>query len=84
MTTSNLKQLHLRTIELHGVTLSHSPLQNFFNVLTFKHSLEDARGPLNADKLAEMYDQHVKFANPDDAVPWLVTQYFDLDCMSVT
>ena len=57
----------LRTIELHGVTLAHSPLQNFFNVLTFKTALEETRGTLTADKLADLYDEHVRFANPDDA-----------------
>ena len=67
----NLQLIWLRTIELHGVTLAHSPLQNFFNILTFKQSLEEARGPLTADKLAELYDKHVKFANPDDAATWL-------------
>ncbi|CAL1156779.1 unnamed protein product, partial [Cladocopium goreaui] len=53
------------TIELHGVTLAHSPLQNFFDVLTFKTALEETRGTLTADKLADLYDEHVRFANPD-------------------
>ena len=58
----------LRTIELHGITLTHSPLQSFFNVLVFKASLEESHGSLSVDAVAEMYDKNVKFANPEDAV----------------
>ena len=48
---------HPRTIELHSVTLTHTPLQNIYNVLTFKRALEEKKGEIDAKTLSEMYNK---------------------------
>lgn len=65
-------------MELHGVTLAHSALQSIYNVLIFKQTLEEKNGPMTADAVAEYYDKHVTFADPNDAAPWWVTSKCDL------
>lgn len=60
-----------QTIELHGVTLSFSPIQSMFNVLVFKASLEESQGKLSSSAVANMYEKHINWANPEDAAFWL-------------
>lgn len=59
-----------QTIELHGVTLSYSPIQTMYNVLNYKSKLEETVGKLSSTQLANLYDKHIQWANPDDAATW--------------
>ena len=65
-----LNLLALRTIELHGVALKHTPLQQFYNIIGFKLEYEKKHGAINSEALAKLYEDKVKFASPDDAAPW--------------
>ena len=59
-----------QTIELHGVTLSYSPIQTMYNVLNYKSKLEETVGKLSSTQLANLYDKHIQWVNPDDAATW--------------
>ena len=62
--------IEFRNFELQGVALKHSPLQQFYNVLQFKAEYESKHGAVKSEVLAKLYED-IKFANPDDAVPWV-------------
>ncbi len=66
----------LRTIDLHGVALKHTPLQQFYNIIGFKMDYERKHGTITSEALAKLYEDKVRFANPDDAVAWTVWQIF--------
>ena len=68
----------LRTFSLHGVALTHSPLQHFFNVLCFKAQLEESRGPLSSNDIAALY-MSVEFANPEETA----ARILDSECCSL-
>lgn len=59
---------NLRTIDLHGVALKHTPLQQFYNIIGFEVEYEKKHGVITSEQLAKLYEQKVRFANPDDAV----------------
>lgn len=61
--------IHLRTFELHGVALKHSPLQLMYNVIAFKIDYESKHGAVSHEALAKLYDA-VPWSNPDEAAPW--------------
>lgn len=63
---------NLRTIDLHGVALKHTPLQQFYNIIGFEVEYEKKHGVITSEQLAKLYEQKVRFANPDDAVAWIV------------
>lgn len=52
------------------MALTHSPLQHFFNVLCYKNTLEETKGPMTSSELASCYASIV-FANPEEAATWL-------------
>ena len=62
----------MRNFELHGVALKHSPLQQFYNVLGFKTEYESKHGPIKSEALSKLYEEHIVWANPDDAVTWSI------------
>lgn len=41
-----------------------------YNVLNYKSKLEETVGKLSSTQLANLYDKHIQWANPDDAATW--------------
>ena len=65
---NHITSIYLRTFELHGIALKHSPLQLMYNVIAFKVDYESKHGAVSCEALAKLYEG-VKFSNPDDAAP---------------